>query len=184
MDRNNPDSLNDPCLIWSWGECARERARERAPECLDPDSASQRGRVELQQMYSLKRTLPQTAFINLGRNIAVQDYGNYTDWLSRSYVWFVCTCNSLMLQTRAVYHCPSRRQITKILSAELCHPSTASSRTPNVLWCCTDQMVTRAELFIHPFRQLIHNCIALPHYASASLSTYALIHIYTQIRCP
>lgn len=33
-----------------------------------------------------------------------------------------------------------------------------------------------------PFCQLIHNYIALPHYASTSMSTYAQIHIYTLIR--
>jgi len=44
---------------------------------------SERSRVELWQMYSPKTTLPQTAFINLGRNIAVpcrQDNGNYIDY--------------------------------------------------------------------------------------------------------
>lgn len=44
--------------------------RERGG-CLEADSMSERSCAELWQMYSLKTTLPQTAFINLGRKTAV-----------------------------------------------------------------------------------------------------------------
>lgn len=79
---------------------------------------SERSYVELWQMYSPKTTLPQTAFINLGRNIALpcrHDHGNYIEIL-----WRVCArTNGLILQTKAVYHCQSSLQITKL---ELCRP--------------------------------------------------------------
>lgn len=150
----------------------RGEGRGRGEGCLEADSMSERSRVELWQMYSPRTTLPQTAFINLGRNIAVpcrQDNSNYIDYGSVFVVevWS-CRFSGVSLSVR-----PANYKTWTLLYACIIPLCTGTK----CFACHTDQLghpcAVLRRTTRHPLCQLIHNYIALPHNASTSISTHA-----------